>query len=376
MSASTMSQFPIILLICILVVRFGHLIFQDQDSIGKSIVTKLMGSAALGVLASSTTFLPSTGWWLFILRVCAMVYSLLLAYLAIDQLLNNKAYQPMFTHKLFWGTTALLILGVLLDIGNRNYTLDASMGIVPFQPAWLFGITYALNYGIPWGLGVLIIWLYWRNLHYYFDLAYTVRRIMCMLGFLMGAFCIGSLCLFGAAINLFFLLVVGQPAGSLLNPICLSLRLVTFTSLVLGFILPQFVLSRWIRPLERYLARRKQRQDALLSYLHEQMIQLVPGVHLPQNELLHVRTPIEISDVRQIVWSHVPRTLPITPREEAEYLFALIHHQIVMEGPGKYMPPATRSPNVVKHNLAVAKHLKCLQGTTGAMTPVWEHVSV
>jgi hypothetical protein len=88
------------------------------------------------------------------------------------------------------------------------------------------------------------------------------------------------------------------------------------------------------------------------------MIQIVPCVHLPYDELQDIRVLIEVSDARQVIWSHVPLTHPLTAREEADYLLSLLQQSIVMEAPGIYQPARTRKRNVLKHNLAVARRLK------------------
>lgn len=368
MDVLMMNQFPKVLIICILVVYFGYRLSQNPDAIGRTMIVKLLLSALLGILALSTASPNYHPWWLYFLRTSLMNYSIVLAYLAIDQMLNNKPYQPILKHKLFLSITALSIVALILDYMRRaalNSTLPTMMNTAFFQTDWFSQIVFILDYGVPWYLGILTIFLYWRNLHRYLDLNYIVRRSVCMLGFLASIFCIGSFCLLMAGLNLASFLFSGHIGNSQINQICNTISLLTSSLLILGFTVPEFVLTRATRPLERYLTWRRQQQRALLAYLHEKMIQIVPGVHLPHNGLLEARILIEISDARQIIWSQTPRTKLITPREEAEYLFYLICNHRVFDTPGAYLPPKTRHRSILKHDLAVAKHLKRLSGEYG-----------
>jgi hypothetical protein len=120
---------------------------------------------------------------------------------------------------------------------------------------------------------------------------------------------------------------------------------------------PALVIRVVVRPWQAHRARRRAQQDLALRFLHERMIQVVPRVHLPYEELRSIRAPLEIDEAREVLWSHHPRTTPITARAEASLLQQLLADQRTIDAAGPYQPPPTqREPHA--HNLAVAKLLQ------------------
>jgi calcineurin-like phosphoesterase family protein len=87
------------------------------------------------------------------------------------------------------------------------------------------------------------------------------------------------------------------------------------------------------------------------------MIRVVPLVHLSNEAFRDIRAPIEISDARDVLWSHYPRTQPITARDEARLLRTLLRENVTLTPIGKHQPQETRDPLTI-HNLKVAKLLK------------------
>lgn len=220
--------------------------------------------------------------------------------------------------------------------------------------SWLYYGSYLANYGLYAYLLVHINLLYWRSLQRYTNLAYMIRRLVCMLGF------IAITC--GIVLDLIqYLPVPIATLNVLLEPGSAIALSIGFILVAIGFVLPQTWLIQAIGPLEQYVVYRQQRQYDQIRYLHQKMVQIVPGVHLQNEHLRDVRMLIEISDARQIIWSLVPHEGLITPAEEAEQLFKLIRSQTIIDVPGEYIPQPTQQRNIVKHNIAVTKHLRRLE---------------
>ena len=121
-----------------------------------------------------------------------------------------------------------------------------------------------------------------------------------------------------------------------------------------------------LRPIYQYLIGRQKQQQDLLRYLHQVMLQIVPGVQYDFEGLRDQRAPIEISAAREVIWSHERRTKPITPQEEAKHLLSLVYKGIPLTELGDYSPAPMCSRTTAKHNIAVAQHLKRLQGSNNS----------
>jgi hypothetical protein len=267
-------------------------------------------------------------------------------------LLNNKPYSPLITHQYFPIAFVPIIIGVVLGtLSNQN--LEAFVINASFQPTLLYVASYQLNYAIQLGLVVSMLWFYWKSLDYYTALNYLVRRVICLLSFFAAA-----CSLLAMEANLLLFLFGCEHIRLPINQVVLVGEPVSLWLLVLGFTVPREVMERLVGPLESALAWQQWLQHDLLFSLRERMVQVVPHVHLTYNELQDIRVLIEISDARQIIWSHRASTHPIAAREEARYLLYLLQHGIVFTASAQYQPPMTRQHNVIKHNLAVAKHLK------------------
>jgi hypothetical protein len=122
--------------------------------------------------------------------------------------------------------------------------------------------------------------------------------------------------------------------------------------------IPQSVVIEAVQPLDRYLARRR---EDLLRYLHQKMLQIVPGEQLPGETFDLVDALTEISGARRIIWTQEAHAELITAPQEAQYLFDLLQQKKVIEKAGKHKPPQTANSDIIKHNLAVAKCLRKLE---------------
>lgn len=352
MDASLIDQVTVNTLFLVWAVYLLSRLRQDQSFTARSVILKFLGSILLELLLSSCTRLLQSTWWTRALEIGSLHSALLLMYVASEQLLNNRPYWPLIKHRLVPLMLLSTVCGTAIGaLGGQN--LEAFLVDPAFRLTPLSTVSYFWNYGLQLCFVVLTLKLYVQSLGRYAVLTYLTRRLICIVSFSLAA-C--ALCV--AEVNLFLFLCGEKNWHFSLSQITLVGETLALWLLVAGFTIPQDVMERIIQPLEDSLAWRKWLQHDLLYALHQRMIQIVPCVHLPYDELQDIRILIEVSDARQVIWSHVPLTHPFTAKEEADYLLLLLQQNIVMEAPGTYQPARTRRRNVLKHNLAVARRLR------------------
>lgn len=333
------------------IVTFTYRMIRDRDRGGYSTILRLLISSML-LLVMAISALPSpVPMWVYMIRVFCVQFSLLLVYITVDQSFNNKHYQSLLRSRHFLVISGLALVGLVLVyfrmrglVQPQSYQADR---------AWVYYSSYLLNYSIYLYLLTRIILLYWRGLRPYRDLAYRVRLFVCMIGFSASAFSMFLLAMYDLL----------RPSVSSLPKSLIHLGFVwsIITSIVLlamSFIIPHALITRIVQPFEGVLIRRQQRRHAAIWYLHQVMTRIVPGVQLHDQRLRDVRMLIEISDARQIIWSLQPHDIPITAEDEAAYLTRLLIKKEIIHSPGQYHPPPTKQPDIVKHNLAVARLLE------------------
>jgi len=330
----------------------GYRLMRDRASMARSIVLRLLGSILFefGLIASS--FFWQAFWLMPTLEILCLHSSFLFLYFASDQLLNNKPYLPLTRHRLFPLMLISISIGAILATLSR-VRLEAFLVEPAFKLIPLYVVSYLWNYGLQLFFVIFTLKLYCQNLNRHTVLTYLVRRLICILSLLIAA------CSLLAIEGNLFLFLLGEKFFRLsLSQIIPAGETLAIWLLVASFIIPQDMMERIVQPVEASLAWRQWLQHDLLYSLHEMMIQIVPCVHLAYDEMQDVRVLIEISDARQIMWSHVSSTHPITVKEEARYLRYLLEHNRIITAPGSYQPPTTRLHSVMKHNIAVAKQLK------------------
>jgi len=325
---------------------------RDRAPMARSIFLKLLGSIVLELGLSASSYFLLVSWWMETLEIMCLHYSLLLLYLASDQLVNNKPYSPLTRHRLFPLMFTSISIGATLG-ALCGCHLEAFLVDPAFQPTPVYVASYLCNYGLQLCFVVFTLRLYWQSLDQHAALTYLVRRLMCTLSFF-----IATCSLLAIESNLLLFLLGEKNFRLPLSQIVAIGETLVVWLLVASFTIPQEVMERAVQPVEHSLAWRQWLQHDLLYSLHEKIIQVVPCVHLAYHDMQDVRILIEISDARQIIWSHVPSTHPITVKEEARYLLRLLQQNIIITAPGDHQPFATRQGNVMKHNLAVAKRLK------------------
>jgi hypothetical protein len=175
-------------------------------------------------------------------------------------------------------------------------------------------------------------------------------------------------------IELKLILALGGVTWPLLDHVFTISNIVTgptvVTLLVLSVSLTWFY-RRIAHLIQRVTTRRRRADAALLTYLQQRMLAVVPTVphvELTDPHLQWNRALSEIADAREVLWSDTHRSTPITPNDEAERLFRLLqsNRQYGRDmRAGTSMHPPLEDEHVVEHNLAVALLLQRLeqQGT-------------
>jgi hypothetical protein len=342
-----------ILLFCIILFFYAQrarLLVRMQISEQVLPMHKLVISGVLVMTSAFGFTIHPAPFWVHCMRVAALYYGLLLSYSANRWLLTGTPHMLTRSKSLF--VTSLCMAAIIIT----GYISHDNLVLILTNESFERTTLYYLHYGlVASGLLVLymcITWVIWKSILMSSDLTYIVRRFIMLLSFVLAACCAALV-----SINLALSVSYGDMYRSFINQIF-------FCMLPVIGVMPAInvVPDRWIvkltRPLAQHRDLRQQGEQELLSYLHSKMVQIVPRVQLHNAELRHLRLDIEIGDARELMWSHVDRTISITPKDEAEYIHSLLDAQQVITTPGKHTPPSIRHMNIRKHNLAVAKYLK------------------
>src|SRR5436190_13872453 len=127
-----------------------------------------------------------------------------------------------------------------------------------------------------------------------------------------------------------------------------------FAMFALGIIAPKYILLLFSIPFNTTRGIYRERQEESLFYLRNVLERIVPGIHRPIRDYVLSIYPImssseeyyysiircnsEITDARRIIWSHVFRCYPITPEEEAKYIFELLTSNVRLKDAGPHRP--------------------------------------
>ncbi len=344
-----------VLILSSLLLFVGYKIYQDRQRLHKPVIKKMLCVGVLFIIWALVILSHPIYPWQLVLAACCAQYGLLLYYCALDQMLNNKRHRPVIRSRVFAVTTLLVILVVILDfrLGNHQSTFGSAG---PYTLTWTSYTEPALSYFGLLYLDALIVWVYAKDLRRHTNLIYTARRSFCMLGFLVNL--LGLLLLEG---SLLLSLLAKDGHGVVISSIYELSMILMAVLLAGGYMLPDRFFSKALRPIYASIILHQRRQQELLSHLHQTMVQIVPSVQLDCEQIQSLRVLIEISDARQVIWSQERRTQPITPEDEAKHLLQLICTHTEYDKPGEHHPALTHDRNIVKHNTAVAKHLKSLQ---------------
>jgi hypothetical protein len=343
-----------VVLLSSLLLFVGYKIYQDRQRLHKPVVRKMLCAGILIIIWLLVVQQQPLLLWQHILAACSAQYGVLLYYCAIDQMLNNKRHRPVIRSRVFPATTLLVMIVVILDFRLGDH--QPAFGACPYKLTSISYTETALNYFGSLYLDALIVWDYAKDLRRHTNLIYTARRSFCLLGFLVNL--LGLLLLEG---SLFLSLLAKDTHCREISSIYELSMILMAVLLVGGYALPDRFFSKALGPISAYVTWQQKRRQELLGYLHQTMVQIVPSVQLDCEQVQNLRVLIEISDARQVIWSQERRTQPITAEDEANHLLQLIRTHTEYDKPGEHPPALTHDRKIVKHNLAVARHLKSLQ---------------
>jgi hypothetical protein len=296
--------------------------------------------------------------WRNVLGYPMFGFAFLLGYFTLKQFLNNQAmpFHDIIGSRIFL-TTAVLI-GLQAAILQLRPSSTSFTDGVSFERSWSYATVYSLSFFIVAGMGWLIAGLFLKDLkRYKANMAYRVRRTISLLG--MVVVIIAALL---GEINLALSFLLDDPnLRFTLNWIVQDAsRVLAGLLLVIEFSVPQFLLARAVRPLERYLEHQHYKK---LYYLCQKIGPLLPRLSVPQHDQNIWRVLVKLARMRDYLGTNSPQTSVLTPCAEAEYLFELINNGTRFDKLGPYKPALSPKDyyEFLQHNLRVANHLKQLE---------------
>lgn len=230
------------------------------------IANLLIGTSGMAIAAISALPNPII-WWLHILGIAGMHYSVLFFYFGIDQMLNQKQTRPILKSPIFIMTTVLTLVTAILDF-NRRDNLNPIIDNNPYQPTWEYFASEFIHYFIMFCISLLIAMLYIQNIRKYRSTQlYNIRRYICALTFI-----IITMVVFVVDINVLLVIKFGEIYRAQLNHVYHVGKPIIFLLIIIGFVIPQRMFSWLMNPLlyitGRYKDWQKRRNDAVAAYLH------------------------------------------------------------------------------------------------------------
>jgi hypothetical protein len=362
--------------------------YRSRRSENHPTVLCLTTSALLASVFNLYMMIEPVTLFVSIVIQASLLICLVFARFGLDQYLNGVEYQSPVKSHLFYVTSICIVVISILCYFHQD-----SLGSIGDDAyfRWsleLFTSTF-LFYSMITYIEFSIVSIYARNIRRHTEVtSYVIRRCMCMIGFASGAFFTGVLML----VSLIVLLIFGDGWLLLINVWFRAGRSIGFTLFVLGIITPKYVLTVFSIPINTIRRIYRARQKNSLFYLRDILDLIVPGIHRPIRDYILSIYPImssseeyyysvircnsEITDARRIIWSHVSRSHPIVPEEEAKYIFELLTSNVKIKDAGPHRPAtpiyrfttdddiSIQQKEIVRYNRSVVRHLKRLVSAT------------
>jgi len=308
-----------------------------------------------------TVITPSPA-WVSALGFILMAYGLLVTRQVAAHILNIDRRRLLHT-RFFWIITMLIGCAIVLDA--REPQRLGSFLDRAFAPTPAYIAANVLAVGTVLLIELAVMRVYWNSLRQHHAwtsavaISHVLRRSTALAAFTLAA---NSLVI----IELKLVLALGGITWPVLDRVFTISNIVTgptvVTLLVISVSLTWFYRGL-AHVIQQTTTRRRRQQAALLAYLQQQMRTIVPTVpHLdlrdPHQQWNRMLT--EIADAREVVWSAVRRTTPLTPDDEAARIFHLLHHP-QDRTTGTYLHPPISDDQIVEHNLLVARAFKRLE---------------
>jgi hypothetical protein len=332
--------------------------YRNNNEAGRSAIIKLVLFAGLTLLPSAALIAGVPGWLRLLLEIGPTYYGAFFAYLAMDQFLNDKQYQPIIENKLFIPIsvmyTVALGLGILLGNHRTEFTSETSYYNILLQYILSF-----IDYFIMIYILVNIIRAYQDS--FIFSTSDTRILLRC---FLCTVCCvIGLIGFVIVELNLLAYMLYNNDVYRYdINRVYNVFRIIASLFLLMSFLLPSPIISRITPSLDRYLDRRRQRDRELIAYMHKVISQIVPSVVLSYDHLHTEDMLIEIGDALSLIRTHFPGKWLSQVGYEAKMIRQLLDRNEPISLPGTYTPRPSRY-NEVRYTVALAMHLKQMEAT-------------
>ena len=339
-------------LFIIMMIYYLRHIYRDRHRISKSASTLFLASAILILFSTASAIPRPSSLWMRIITVITTHQSLLMVYSGIIQITQNEE-RPFYSRKSYVFVTALSILNIIIEYFRRD-NLGSYIDDEVYRPDIIYFSSYILFYLIWLSLCIMITNQCRYLIKQSAALVYQTRATISLI-----AFAFASLSAVLIEINITLSITSGDAYRASLNEVYHMLK----PPIGLMFLicsLPSQLLSKLLSPIRYIRTIQHEHQKALMSYLHQKIIQIAPTVHLPLTNITELDMEIEIGDARELIWSNTPHSNPITAKEEARALFTLLQHKTILDEPGEHPIPVTKY-DAIKHNLMVAKHLRRLE---------------
>jgi hypothetical protein len=122
-------------------------------------------------------------------------------------------------------------------------------------------------------------------------------------------------------------------------------------------ILPQSIYRSLLREYDEQRIAEEEAYQESVQILWSILVKIVPMIQHRPKLLRSERMEAELGHARYIIWTHYPRTKPITPEQEVLLILELTRSNTIITGAG----PATPMKTLLKpqqHYIAVAQGLK------------------
>ncbi|HEY7414493.1 MAG TPA: hypothetical protein VH593_04820, partial [Ktedonobacteraceae bacterium] len=262
-------------------------IFQDRQRISIPALRILMGAVFCLFIWIFSIMLRPLQMWQRLLAGGSAQYGMFLYYTALKRMFTPRHFRSLVHSPGFWITTLVVIVLMLLDLSLGNQV--AFDDTEPYIPSWTFYTEAALGFTFLLCMDIVILQVYRACLQRTARLIERCRLSLCLLGSVISMF--GVLLV---EVNLLLCLAGQEHFRVLINTIYHLSTVPALLFVACGYVLPDRWLLLPMFPFTSWNAICQRQNQVLLHCLHEAMIAIVPGVHLPCEGVRELRVEIEI----------------------------------------------------------------------------------
>ena len=326
----------------------GHLLRERLKNPRRSIPLILMTFCTiLLITASATATLVNPPLWIHIYASFGVCMAVCLSYIANQHVFLDES--PAFWQsKALRFTVVMIAFIIAIDIRQGSnitgnvfipFTEDLSHITIPYITR------YALGHMTVAVLFIASVRLFVRSIRHRGLPSYIARQWMGLIAFSIAA--LGSIFV---ELYLFSAILLKKPYQYFAYGYYVCVPFIGIFLIL--HIFPQSMYKSILKKQDEQKIREEQAYQASVRVLWSSLIRIVPMVqHRPQL-LRSERMEAELGHARYIIWTHHPRTKPVTPEQEVALILELLHSNTVLTSAG----PATH----VKTLLPLQKHYKAV----------------